>query len=114
MKTLSLHAAMEAEALPLINILDLKEDIPQRIAPPAPAVSYSGNKHGVDIHVVRNGKAPPLTCMLELKQCPLLYMGRKSRVEPPLLPYMRCCVVAAWDPSTWLVHSSLVVHHFLP
>ena len=47
---------MEAEALPLINILDLKEDIPQRIAPPAPAVSYSGHKHGIDIHVVRNGE----------------------------------------------------------
>ncbi len=60
MRTLSLHAAMEAEALPLINILDLKEDIPQRIAPPAPAVSYSGSKHGLDIHVVRNGKAPLL------------------------------------------------------
>ncbi len=47
---------MEAEALPLINILDLKEDTPQRIAPPAPAVSYSGQKHGIDIHVVRNGQ----------------------------------------------------------
>lgn len=56
---------MEAEALPLINILDLKEDIPQRIAPPAPAVSYSGNKHGVDIHVVRNGEAPSLPCMAQ-------------------------------------------------
>ncbi|CAL5224332.1 g7003 [Coccomyxa viridis] len=54
--TVLVLVAMEAEALPLINILDLKEDIPQRIAPPAPAVSYSGNKHGVDIHVVRNGK----------------------------------------------------------
>ena len=47
---------MEAEALPLINILDLKEDIPQRIPPPAPAVSYSGHKHGIGIHVVRNGE----------------------------------------------------------
>ena len=56
---------MEAEALPLITILDLKEDIPQRIAPPAPAVSYSGNKHGMDIHVVRNGKAPLLSCMAQ-------------------------------------------------
>ena len=49
-------AAMEAEAMPLINILDLKEDIPQRIPPPAPAVSYSGSKHGMKIHVVRNGE----------------------------------------------------------
>ena len=62
---LFLRTAMEAEALPLINILDLKEDIPQRIAPPAPAVSYSGTKHGVAIHVVRNGRAPLLTCLVQ-------------------------------------------------
>lgn len=42
--------------MPLINILDLKEDIPQRIPPPAPAVSYSGSKHGIEVHVVRNGE----------------------------------------------------------
>ena len=49
------HAAMEAEAMPLVNILGLKEDVPPRIAPPAPAVSYSGSKYGATIHVVRNG-----------------------------------------------------------
>ena len=48
---------MEAEALPLVNILGLKEDIPPRIAPPAPAVSYSGTKFGITIHLVRNGAA---------------------------------------------------------
>ena len=42
--------------MPLINILDLTEDIPKRIPPPAPAVSYSGSKHGMEIHVVRNGE----------------------------------------------------------
>ena len=54
-------AAMEAEAMPLINILDLKEDIPQRIPPPAPAVSYSGSKHGMNVHVVRNGEPSTVT-----------------------------------------------------
>lgn len=52
-----LATAMEAEALPLVNILDLKEDVPPRIAPPAPAVSYTGEKYGITIHVVRNGEA---------------------------------------------------------
>ena len=47
---------MEAEALPLVNILGLKEDVPPRIAPPAPAVSYTGSKFGATIHVVRNGE----------------------------------------------------------
>ncbi|CAL8471455.1 g10997 [Coccomyxa elongata] len=55
-KTVLVLVAMEAEALPLVNILDLKEDVPPRIAPPAPAVSYTGEKHGITIHVVRNGK----------------------------------------------------------
>lgn len=42
--------------MPLVNILELKEDVPPRIAPPAPAVSYSGKKHDTTIHVVRNGE----------------------------------------------------------
>lgn len=50
--------------MPLINILDLKEDIPQRIAPPIPAVSYSGTKHGMEIHVVRNGMPLLLLCIV--------------------------------------------------
>ena len=65
------HAAMEAEALPLVNILGLKEDVPPRIAPPAPAVSYSGSKHGATIHVVRNGGQP----VAHLRACTSCFAG---------------------------------------
>jgi hypothetical protein len=67
---------MEAEALPLVNILDLKEDVPPRIAPPAPAVSYTGEKFGITINVVRNGEghspfliSKPHLCRIPLPTC---------------------------------------------
>ena len=60
-------AAMEAEAAPLILGLGLYKDEPQRIAPPAPCVSYSGQCHGATITVVCNGEdTAPLLELAEL------------------------------------------------
>ncbi|KAK9839240.1 hypothetical protein WJX81_003627 [Elliptochloris bilobata] len=47
---------MEAEGLPLVESLGLRRDEPSRIAPPAPCVTFSGSRHGIDIHLVCNGK----------------------------------------------------------
>ena len=68
-------AAMEAEALPLVSILGLKEDDPPRIAPPAPAVSYSGTKFGITVHLVRNGTS--CSCL----------MHAHAHALPPQLPH---------------------------
>lgn len=48
--------AMEAEAAPLVNELNLTKDDPPRIAAPAPCVSFSGQYAGMEVHVVCNGK----------------------------------------------------------
>ena len=47
---------MEAEGLPLVESLGLQRDEPSRIAPPAPCVTFSGSRFGVDIHLVCNGE----------------------------------------------------------
>ena len=47
---------MEAEGLPLVESLELKRDEPSRIAPPAPCVTFSGSRFGLDIHLVCNGE----------------------------------------------------------
>ncbi|KAG2497949.1 hypothetical protein HYH03_004211 [Edaphochlamys debaryana] len=47
---------MDAEAKPLIQALDLKEDTPPKIVGPAPCVTFSGVHDGLHIHVVWNGK----------------------------------------------------------
>lgn len=46
------HAAMEAEASPLVKSLNLKLDDPPVIPPPAPCLSYSGEDYGATIHLV--------------------------------------------------------------
>lgn len=51
-----MHAAMEAEAQPLVKSLNLKLDDPPVISPPAPCVSYSGTEFGAAIHLVVFGE----------------------------------------------------------
>lgn len=53
---LSLTAAMEAEALPMVKSLNLVKDDPPVIAPPAPCISYSGSDWGMKVHLVCFGK----------------------------------------------------------
>lgn len=45
---------MTAEALPMVETLGLQPDEP--FAPPAPSFSWSGEHHGLHIHIVQNGK----------------------------------------------------------
>ena len=47
---------MEAEGLPLVESLGLQRDEPSKIAPPAPCVTFSGSRFGLDIHLVCNGE----------------------------------------------------------
>ena len=88
---------MEAEALPLVSILGLKEDVPPRIAPPAPAVSYSGSKFGITIHVVRNGAR---------LRCSLASQARATHAAAHALTMcimLSCCAgpEVAVHSSTW-------------
>lgn len=53
-----LSAAMEAEALPMVEHLKLKKNDPPVIPSPAPCVSFSGSDWGMDIHLVCFGKCP--------------------------------------------------------
>ena len=46
---------MKAEAEPLLKALALQRDEPPVLAPPAPAVSFSGEAFGLDLHIVCNG-----------------------------------------------------------
>lgn len=46
-------AAMTAEALPMIERLGLQQD--DVFASPAPALSWSGEQFGLQIHLVQNG-----------------------------------------------------------
>eukprot|EP00884_Botryococcus_braunii_P016712 jgi/Botrbrau1/3724/Bobra.0363s0009.1 len=55
-KTVLVLIAMEAEAAPAVVELGLTRDDPPRIKPPAPCISYSGTKFGLNIHLVCNGK----------------------------------------------------------
>ncbi len=48
-------AAMEAEAAPLLEALQLSRDEPPRIPPPAPCISFSGRVQDLDVHIVCNG-----------------------------------------------------------
>ena len=50
-------AAMEAEAAPLLDALELRRDDPPAIAAPAPCVSFSGSHFGLQLHIVCNGAA---------------------------------------------------------
>lgn len=54
--TVVVLVAMEAEAAPIVENLELRKDDPPRIKPPAPCVSYSGKHFGVNIHLICNGK----------------------------------------------------------
>ena len=47
---------MEAEALPMVKSLNLTQDTPAAIPPPAPCVTYSGQDWGANIHLVCFGK----------------------------------------------------------
>lgn len=49
-------AAMEAEALPMVKSLNLTQDNPPAIPPPAPCVTYSGQDWGANIHLVCFGE----------------------------------------------------------
>ena len=49
-------AAMEAEAAPLLEALQLSRDDPPRIPPPAPCISFSGRIQDLDVHIVCNGE----------------------------------------------------------
>lgn len=51
-----LLVAMEAEAAPMVDSLGLKRDEPAAIPPPAPCVTYSGQLHGSQVHLVTFGK----------------------------------------------------------
>lgn len=51
-----LNAAMEAEAKPLLDLLGLQQDEPQKLAGPAPAQTFSGTAYGLDLHIVCNGE----------------------------------------------------------
>lgn len=55
MKTVVVLVAMTAEAQPIIDALDLIEDSPSIIAPPAPCVSFSGSYKGLKVHLVHLG-----------------------------------------------------------
>ena len=95
----SLQAAMEAEAMPMVEALGLKADNPAVIPPPAPCHSFSGRHAGADVHVVcfgelsrfsvflrcahgslRLGHCPKLLLLLLLQPCP----AAARRCLPPL------------------------------
>lgn len=49
-------AAMEAEATPFIQSLNLQEDKPRVVPGPAPCITYSGQLGDLTVHVAWNGK----------------------------------------------------------
>ncbi len=53
--------AMEAEALPIVKRLGLHPDEPKILPAPSTAHSYSGQPHGLSVHLVVNGE---LNCLL--------------------------------------------------
>lgn len=79
---------MEAEAAPAVVELGLKRDDPPRIKPPAPCISYSGTKFGIDIHLVCNGaRALPFIMSNVLLTCAEMDSCKRSVspcVEHPL------------------------------
>jgi len=79
------HAAMEAEAQPLVERLALNRDEPSRIPPPAPCVTFSGTCFGISVHLVCNGARaaacpPPAAC------CSLSSTQNKDAVFGQKLP----------------------------
>lgn len=59
---------MEAEARPLLDLLELQRDQPHPLIGPAPAQVYSGAAFGLNLHVVCNGE------VLDLCRCCLLLL----------------------------------------
>ncbi len=49
------HAAMEAEAQPIVEDLKLQKDSPSLIAEPAPTITFSGEVEGLTVYLACNG-----------------------------------------------------------
>ncbi len=95
------HAAMEAEAQPLVERLALSRDEPSRIPPPAPCVTFSGTCFGISVHLVCNGARaaacpPPAAC------CSLSSTHSKHCARPSAARFSRPTVARRFTAArTW-------------